>query len=270
MTLMRESENILQRAGLIAMIDSGMHSFKWDDFKVVDGKLEVQADAFTKEQFRQKAIRVNAMNLGGVNPDDLASAKRTIVGRMLMQHRNWLPALYYNRFGKKQFDYVLERDIEGRYRTATRLYKALFSKSLASKLTPYEQANLKSAKVEATLLLAVGLMLMALRSVDDDEKKETWYKVSNKIMTRGFGELTFFADPTLSSQWQILLSPAASISTLTEGGLFLKSIWKEASSTDEETLKRNKPLKKAVKMIPLFNKLDSFLEDLGLIDWNDK
>jgi hypothetical protein len=89
-------------------------------------------------------------------------------------------------------------------------------------------------------------------------------------MTRGFGELTFFADPTLSSQWQILLSPAASISTLTEGGLFLKSIWKEASSTDEETLKRNKPLKKAVKMIPLFNKLDSFLEDLGLIDWNDK
>ena len=270
MTLMRESENILQRAGLIAMIDSGLHSFKWDDFKVVNGKLEVQADAFTKEQFRQKAIRVNAMNLGGVNPDDLASAKRTIVGRMLMQHRNWLPALYYNRFGKKQFDYVLERDIEGRYRTAVRLYKALFSKSLASTLTPYEQANLKSAKVEATLLLAVGLMLMALRSVDDDDKKETWYKVSNKIMTRGFGELTFFADPTLSSQWQILLSPAASISTLTEAGLFLKSIWKETTSTDEETLKRNKPLKKAVKMIPLFNKMDSFLEDLGLIDWNDK
>jgi hypothetical protein len=265
MTLMRESENVMQRAGLIAMILSNKHSMKWEDFNVVDGKLVVEDNNMTKETFRQKAIAVNAKNLGGVNPDDLASAKRYIAGRMVMQHRNWLPSLFYERFGRKQFDYVLERDIEGRYRTAVRLYKALFSKSLLEKLTPMEQANLKATRMEAMLLLGTAMLVLALKGVDDDEKKKSWYKISNKISTRALGELGFFIDPTFQSQYQILLSPAASTGVFEDVGGLGKSIWKEAFG-DEEEKKRAKPLKKSIKLFPLANKGYSFLEDLNVIE----
>jgi hypothetical protein len=265
MTLMRESENVLQRAGLIAMILSNKHSMKWSDFNVVDGKLVVEDNNMIKENFRQKVITVNSKNIGGVNPDDLASAKRYIAGRMVMQHRNWLPAMAIERFGQKQFDYVLERDVEGRYRTAVRLYKALFSKSLLEKLTPMEQANLKAAKMEAMLLLGTALLVIALKGVDDDEKEKSWYKISNKISTRALGELGFFIDPTLQSQYQILLSPAASTGVLEDVGGLSKSIWKEAFG-DEEEKKRAKPLKKTIKLFPLANKGYSFLEDLNVIE----
>ena len=267
MTLMKESENIMQRAGLIAMLKSNKHSINWDTFEVKDGKLEIKLNAFEKEQFRQKVIRVNAKNLGGVNPDDMASAKRYMAGRLIMQHRNWLPALYYERFGAKQYDYVLERDIEGRYKTAARLWKALFIKSQFETLTPLEQANLKSAGAEAVLLVGCSLLLMALRGVDDDDKKKTWYKMSNKISTRALGELTFFADPTFSSQYQILLSPFAAAATGIDAARLVKSIWTEISSDDKAQLKRNTPLKKAVKMTFYGNKISTFLEDLGVIDY---
>ena len=265
MTLMRESENVMQRAGLIAMILSNKHSIKWDDFSVVNGKLVVETDNMTREIFRQKVMAVNAKNLGGVNPDDLTSAKRYIAGRMVMQHRNWLPALAIERFGQKQFDYVLEREIEGRYRTAVRLYKALFNKSLFEKLTPMEQANLKATRMEAMLLLGTALLVIALKGVDDDEKEKSWYKISNKISTRALGELGFFIDPTLQSQYQILLSPAASTGVLEDVGGLTKSIWKEAFG-DEEEKKRAKPLKKSIKLFPLANKGYSFLEDLNVIE----
>ncbi len=265
MTLMRESENVMQRAGLIAMILSNKHSMKWDDFSVVDGKLVVEDNNMTKETFRQKVIAVNAKNIGGVNPDDLISAKRYIAGRMIMQHRSWLPSLFFERFGRKQFDYVLERDVEGRYRTAVRLYKALFSKSLFEKLTPMEQANMKAARMEAMLLLGTAMLVLALKGVDDDEKKKSWYKISNKISTRALGELGFFIDPTFQSQYQILLSPAASTGVFEDVGGLSKSIWKEAFG-DEEEKKRAKPLKKTIKLFPLANKGYSFLEDLNVIE----
>jgi len=265
MTLMRESENVMQRAGLIAMILSNKHSMKWDDFSVVDGKLVVEENNMSKELFRQKVIAVNAKNLGGVNPDDLTSAKRYIAGRMIMQHRNWLPSLFYERFGRKQFDYVLERDVEGRYRTAMRYSQALFNKSLLETLTPMEQANLKAARMEAQLLLGTALLVIALKGVDDDEKKKSWYKISNKISTRALGELGFFIDPTFQSQYQILLSPAASTGVFEDVGGLGKSIWKEAFG-DEEEKKRAKPLKKSIKLFPLANKAYSFLEDLNVIE----
>jgi hypothetical protein len=119
--------------------------------------------------------------------------------------------------------------------------------------------------MEAMLLLGTALLVIALKGVDDDEKEKSWYKISNKISTRALGELGFFVDPTLQSQYQILLSPAASTGVLEDVGGLGKSIWKEAFG-DEEEKKRAKPLKKTVKLFPLANKGYSFLEDLNVIE----
>jgi hypothetical protein len=263
MTLMRESENVLREAGAIAMILSGKNGVTMEDFDLVDGKLNTKLNIYKKETLRQKVIAVNNKNIGGINNDDIMMAKTYITGRLLMQHRSWLPALFYSRFGQKQKNYVLERDIEGRYVTAYRLFKYYFDKSKFSTLEDFEKANMKETATEAALILATGVLSLLLKAgLDDDDKEEAYYKITTKINSRFLSELTFFVDPTLQSQYQILLKPAAAAGTVEDLGRFVGSLYKE-SMGDEKEKKKNKPLKKALKLIPGANKVESFLNDLG-------
>lgn len=279
MSLMRESESAMVESGAIAMILSGKHSLKMEDFEIKDGKLELKREIspVEKAMFKQKIMRVNNTNIGSMNPDDSLLAKKYMLGRMLMQHRSWLPGLFYTRFGSKQFDYTLERDVEGRYLVAVRAFKAIMQKGVAQgmeSLTPEELAAAKASFAEATIILGVFLLYSALHSVDDDDKKEAWYKMSNKISTRVLGELFFFADPTLQSQWQILLSPAASTSTLEEAGKLIRDIVREGTADfyedPEKIQKKAKPLKRIGKIVPYFSKTQSFLDDLYNVDEEDK
>jgi hypothetical protein len=263
LSIMNLSEGVLRDSGAIAMVLSGKHKYKWEDFTVVDGKLVVNTDLLTKEVFRQKVIAVNQSNIGGINPDDMMMAKQYITGRILMQHRSWLPALFFNRFGGKQFDYNLGKDIEGRYLTAFRLFKHLTFQKNIKELSEMEQANLKAARIEVAMILGTGLLLAFMKAgFDDDDKKEAWYKVTKKINSRVFSELIFFADPTFQNQYQILLSPAASAGTIEDVGKFLGASFTEIVETDPKKLEKNKPGTKALKLIP-GSKVYTFIEDLA-------
>ena len=263
LSIMNLSESVLRDSGAIAMVLSGKHKYKWEDFTVVDGKLVVNTDLLSKEVFRQKVIAVNQKNIGGINPDDMMMAKQYITGRILMQHRSWLPALAINRFGSKQFDYNLGKDIEGRYITAFRLFKYLTFQKNIRELSEIEQENLKAARVEVAMILGTGLLLAFMKAgFDDDDKKEAWYKVTKKINSRVFSELIFFADPTFQNQYQILLSPAASAGTIEDVAKFLGSSFTEITEKDEKKLERNKPGQKAFKLIP-GSKVYTFIEDLS-------
>ncbi len=265
LSLMRESENVMKNVGAIAMLLSGKHGYTLDDFTVVDGKLEVNTDILSKEKFRQKVIRVNMKNLGGINPDDMMMVKQYIVGRMLMQHRSWLPSLFFDRFGRKRTDYILEQDIEGRYLTAFRLFKYYFNRSKFQELNDFEKANMKSAAMEAALLMGTGLLLFLLKAgLDDDDKKEAWAKITTKISSRAFSELLFFVDPTFESQYAILLNPAPVFGTTSDYAKFLGSMF------NEENSRKKGPVERGIKLIPGVNKTTTFLEDLGLVDFDEK
>lgn len=266
MALMRESENVLREAGAIASIKSGLNGVTWDDFKVVDGKLVTNLDIFQKSKIKQKINYINTTNIGGINANDLMEAKTYIVGRMLMQHRSWLPAMFYKRFGNKQVNFVIGDEIEGRYRTAYRLFSAYYTKSKMEALTPMERANMKEAAMEALLILTIGIMLKVMKAgFDDDDKKETWYKITNKINSRVFSEILFFADPSFESQYKILLSPAASLGTVGDVLKFVSSAYKEATEPEKQ-LTRNKPGTKFIKLFPGANKMESWLNDLGYLE----
>jgi len=279
MTGMRESEAAMVESGAAAMLLSGKHHVKFEDFDVVDGKLVVKKEfsSIARSMFKQKVMAVNGKTIGSMNPDDVMLAKKYMLGRMLMQHRSWLPAQAFARFGEKQFNYVLERYTEGRYRVAVRAFKAIMAKGVAKgmeSLTPEEEAAAKEAFAEATIILGTMLLLAALHAVDDDDKKEAWYKMTNKVSTRVLGELFFFADPTLQSQWTILQSPAASTSTIEDAGKLIRDIFREASADFQEdpdkVRKAAKPGKRAIKMLPYLSKTKSFLDDLYNVDEKDK
>jgi hypothetical protein len=261
------------------MILSGKHSVKFEDFDVVDGKLVLKKEftSIDKSMFKQKIMAVNGKSIGSMSPDDVMLAKKYMLGRMLMQHRSWLPAQAFARFGSRRFNYVLERYTEGRYRVAVRAFKAIMAKGVSKgmeSLTPEEEAAAKEAFAEATIIIGTMLLLVALHAVDDDDKKEAWYKMTNKVSTRVLGELFFFADPTLQSQWTILQSPAASTSTIEDAGKLVRDIFREASAEFQEdpdkVRKAAKPGKRAIKMIPYLSKTKSFLDDLYNVDEKDK
>lgn len=269
LTFMRGSENVMHETGALAMLKSGNHSYNWEDFEVINGKLvdKKNGSFLDIEKFRQKVIKVNARNLGNMNQDDFVLAKRYILGRMLMQHRNWLPSLLVERWGGKRFDYVLEREMQGRYLAASRVIKEAILHGNFKNLTDYEKEAVKSAMAEAGIIAMIGLLLMALGAVDDDKKKQAWYKYTHKINQRVLGELYFFADPTFTSQYQIILSPAASISTIQAWSRLVKDTWREGMADvlyddPRHVKKMAKPLKRLGAVIPPIGQISRLIDDL--------
>lgn len=271
MSLMRESESTMVESAAVAMLLSNKHNLNFDDFEVKDGKLEFKKDISTldKETFRQKVIRVNGKNIGAMNPDDVLLAKKWMVGRMLMQHRSWLPQLAYERFGKKQYDFILEKDIEGRYRVAARAIKEIMTKGFSQgleALSADEIAIAKSAFAEVLLIAGTGLISFALKGLDDDDDKEAWLKYTNTVFNRTYNELIFFADPTFSSQFQILLSPAPTTSTVQELGKLVRDSWREVAADlyedPEKTRKQAKPGKRIISAIPHASQVQRFIDTI--------
>jgi hypothetical protein len=271
MSFMRESESALVESGALAMVLSGKNDIKFEDFKVEDGKLIIP-DTFNdmkKEIFRQKVYKVNSTTFGSMSETDVLMAKKWMVGRMIMQHRSWLPQMFYKRFGSKRVDFVLDKEIEGMYWASAKVLRTLIAKGVTQgweTLTPEEQAAFKQTAMEISLLISTSLILFAMGGADDDTKKEAWYRYTKKVLGRTNSELFLFLDPTLSSQWQILISPAATISTVEEGGRLIRDMWREIGADfyedPEAVRKKAKPGRRAAKMVPGYGQVDRFIGDM--------
>ena len=112
-------------------------------------------------------------------------------------------------------------------------------------LEDFEKANMKESATEAGLILATSVLLLLLKTgLDDDDKEEAYYKISQKLSSRFLSELTFFIPGNFKAQYQILLSPAASTGTVEEFGRVVGSLYNEGFGTPEEQ-KRAKPGKKS-------------------------
>lgn len=262
----------VQNSNFIAMLLSDKHEVKWSDYEVVDGKLHQKTTISELDQikFRNKAMKVNKKIMGNMDKNDYASIKRYALGRALMQFRNWLPAMFEERWGRKRFDYDLEMWTEGRYKVGWRymvehVLKPMFTdtknKLLEWKnLTDQEKAALKSNIFDLVVITGTITLLGALRA-DDNEDRSMMSRYSIRVIDRLLAELTFFALPVTSDMWadkyQIIISPAASVSTLEDlGRIFTHSI--RAVQGDEEA----DPARAVKRMVPGINqvqKLDEIL-----------
>ena len=265
MTMMRLSEEALHKSVVLAMLKSNKYNIKLSDFKLENGKLVMANEAnnsLTRSLFKAKTTRVSQLVFGAMNDDDFLLANKSVIGRMLIQHRSWLPQMFIERWGSKRFDYNLEMEMEGRYRTLGRVVGHLISKQKVGELTELEKYNLKAAGMELSLVIGIGLLLKALAAgLDDDDKKESWYKFTTLVGQRTLSELGFFVDISTKSQFQILLSPAASISVYEDYGRFVNALWKETTG-DEKERKKAKPLKAAGKLVPVVGQLQRFIDEL--------
>jgi hypothetical protein len=255
------------------MLLSNKHEIKWDDYEVVDGRLkkkgssEVELDVI---RFRNKVMKVNKKIMGNMDPNDYAAIKRYMLGRALMQFRNWLPAMFEERWGRARFDYDLEMWTEGRYRTG---YKYIIdhvlnpmlgdtkSKLLAWKsLTPQQRAAMKSNLLDMAIIIGVLGLLGMLRG-DGDDDKSMMDRYSIRVIDRTLAELTFFSIPVVSSMWadkyQIIISPAAAVSTLEDIGRVFTHISRKIEG--EENADPARAIKRMAPIINQVTKLDEIL-----------
>jgi hypothetical protein len=263
-SLMQWTEAHLHKAGLIAMIKSNKHSIKWDDWKLVKGELqytgEEQMSEGVKESFRQKVLHVNGRALGNMNPDDKILLKKWFLGRAVMQHRGWMPAMIQSHFGKRQYDYQLQEYIEGRFVSLT---KFIFTKSLNwSKLDDIEKANVKESVAEFSILAAATLLLSALKGDDDDEERRKRLAYVIRVTDRYVAEMGFFTPFEIEGKGQILISPAPAVSTVQSVGRMFNNFGTLIFGDEESSEKARKKLGKSVtRTIPIYSQGERFINE---------
>lgn len=195
-----------------------------------DGVTKEDGSAFTSRDISDLSGRMRYINqhmFGIYNEEDAVAARRTIIGRFLLQYRDWIPAQFRYRFGRKTTN--LEKgageSFEGYYRTTGRflmnigkeLMKGSFHLSQVwNELDKDDRRNLRRAGIEVGWYLAIIAMVNMMKG--DDDKNRTWAKrLLSYILTRErteIGALVPFGMP--KEMINIMKSPFANTSIISD------------------------------------------------------
>jgi hypothetical protein len=156
-----------------------------------------------KQQLSDRIQRLNQLIHGRYTSKEAATLQQFVLFRLVSQFRKWIPAAIENRLGEKKWDNRLQAEIEGRYRTFTRLtinLKDTVKRLKAGELTELEMYNMKKMLVELTLMATSILLYAGLHGGDDDEDKK-WrknpiVKTGLTLLSRVSGDIDFFYNPT--------------------------------------------------------------------------
>jgi hypothetical protein len=187
-------EHEIQVSNLFALLDATKvaDSETGEEMSLLDAyeKYGVE-DIYDKTDFTDKKRqnlmnRLHALNKrmhGIYNNFDKATAQRYSLGKLGFMYRKYLVPAYKRRFKDLGFDEELGAQTEGYYKTFWNLYlknlvtlKTNLIKNWAD-MSPFERAQTKRVIAEATLILTLTALVMALRAMvddDDDELKKNW------------------------------------------------------------------------------------------------
>jgi len=168
----------------------------------------------------------NAKIIGNMSQDDKINAKNTLLGTAMMQYRNWMPALFEQRFGAAEMD--LYGNLSwGKARTFISTFNTDFLRIIRSafstideasfgrirekynelyedfideggdpasfvtleKFTEYYLANIRSSFKELALYLAFAMLIFALSSLLDWDPDDKDKEASQKIVYKLYGKL---------------------------------------------------------------------------------
>ena len=223
----------------------------YEAYKLVDGELVWDTEEFGAEEFkekseqkyqlRQKIERITEDLHGDYNSLNPKLINKTVLGRILMVFRNWLPQGLHTRFASERVESRFGEDFVKKGRLLS--YGAYFNKSPEGKrlgivnllkdmtlelskqiinsitfgketvdfkafenLTEVDKANMKKniAALRFTLMLmAVGVIIKGLTIDDDDDNEQSLAKFLLMSIYRVETDLTFYLNPNAQ---QIILN----------------------------------------------------------------
>ena len=154
-----------------------------------EGVTNLDGSEFTKRNLDDVSAEINSINqhcFGIYNQEDAIAARRIILGRFVMQYRDFLPAQFHYRFGSKSSNINKggNQEFEGYYRTYGRFIKEVFQEIKQGEFTigqhfkdmnDYEKANIKRARFEIVQLLSLYIIAGLLKGLKGDEPDKNPY-----------------------------------------------------------------------------------------------
>ena len=197
---------------------------------VKEGTTKLDGTSFTQEDlsiFTQKTNEIARYLYGNYDQESKNALQNTALGASAMMYKNWLVPALKRRYGKKQYNYLLDKETEGYYRTASKFLWQLITDLKASEfdykarkgeLEDYELANLRKAVTEMSIFATLTLLFSIIDMFDDDDDEENnWFLQMTEYTARRLkSELgTIMPTPALIDEaFRIYENPIAGIRTL--------------------------------------------------------
>ena len=268
-------ETAAQDATLLAVLSSGKMGISLDDFKVVDDKLVLTKELSDDQvaAFRARIKALNATLVGNYDPEDFMQAKSHFVGRLLLQHRTWLPAMLNERWGTERYDYTLEKMIVGRYRLLGRKVGWQLIKEFATggllkankdalnkKYSEEAVAGMKANITEASMMLI--LFILGRLAFEDDEPEDDTgiQRFARRTANRLIAKMTFFSTGWVTGEaYEILISPVPASSIIEDTSRLINNMYRAGWWWElEDGRKEGTPGKYARRFIPYLGQGERF------------
>lgn len=220
----------------------------WDALEVVDvdstnpdlgkklvlkeGVTNLDGSAFTQEDIIKITDRIGYINrhcFGVYDQENSIAARRVILGRFLMQYRDWIPAQFRYRFGTKTTNLNKGEGelVEGYYRTFGKFILDIAGEikngelnigELWNELDDYEKANIKRAWAEMVQLLGVYIIAGLLKGSKDKDREYSWARNTlSYIFTREKTELGALVPWSMPGEMiRIVKAPFAATSVVSD------------------------------------------------------
>ena len=137
------------------------------------------------DTIKRRIRYANQSTHGSMNKEDKGLIHQRMLGKFVMNFRQWMVEYYSKRYRKQYYDATLNEWREGYYRTAgkvllgylkdLRIFEAKAA-LLKSEMTDEQKANYKRFKSEMAVLAALTTLSFALGE-PEDHKKEFWYRM---------------------------------------------------------------------------------------------
>ena len=208
--------------------------------KIKDGYTKEDGSEFTEEdrfKLENKITTINRKLNGTYNKADKAAVQQMALGRAAFLFRNWMVDAYNRRFQDSRYDFSLESEYEGYYKTSYNFAKGLVKdlkhlsiemvKENWSELSNHQKSNFKRAITEVAHFLAITIALGAVKWSDDKDRpwleKMTEYQL--RRMQTEIGSL--IPNPTMFQQgMKLLQSPSAGVDAVNKVmNLFKVTTW---------------------------------------------
>lgn len=169
---------------------------------------------------------VNKHCFGVYDRESSIAARRTILGKFVMQYRDWIPAQFRYRYGSMTTNLEKGDIVEGYYRTVGRILAREWKNGnhslsqILDSMTAYEKANVKRCGRELANLVALYIIVAIIKGMfkDKDKKKLSW--IQKALLYMGQREKTELGALTPITGWgemiTIMKSPAANTSVVSD------------------------------------------------------
>jgi hypothetical protein len=247
MTAMMLHKKVMDKNGKeIPLLDAYDKNGEWDTEKMGENNSwnGSHKDETHNRERRKWEIRMDAVQErlhGNYNPATTMMAKRTFLGKALLQYRSWLPESIAVRWEKEKFDDNLDRIVKGRWRSYKDYFnhqggalqgslgiiyelgrkltgqRTTFDKQVSEDFTETDSANMKANLQEVSIYLSMYAATIALKAMfagDDKHNKMAgsamfWINEIDRMQ----GDISLYASPSGTVRIVNNILPSATLAT---------------------------------------------------------